>query len=77
MALGRPVVCFIDRQWFPYRSDMPIQNAHPKQLTQTLENLVKNVALRQELGNQGLVYVHKYHDVRVIIDQCLEIYENC
>jgi glycosyltransferase involved in cell wall biosynthesis len=75
MALGRPVVCFIDPQWFPYRADMPIVNASPRDLTDRLRELVQDVNLRKRLGQAGVAYVHRYHNINVIIDQCLQLYE--
>jgi len=75
MALGRPVVCYIDPQWFPYRADMPIVDGHPRQLTQVLKVLVEDTQRRQELGRAGVAYVRQYHDVERIIDQCLKLYQ--
>jgi glycosyltransferase involved in cell wall biosynthesis len=74
MALGRPVICYIDDQWHPYRPDLPIVNANPKTLVEQLLRLIKDANLRKELGEAGQAYVARYHDVRVIIDQCLDIY---
>lgn len=75
MALRRPVVCYINEEWFPYRSDMPIVNGHPRQLTEQLRKLVENARLREELGQKGRAYIETHHDVRHIIDQCLAIYQ--
>jgi glycosyltransferase involved in cell wall biosynthesis len=74
MALGRPVVCYIDPQWLPHRSDMPIISADPRTLTSHLAELVQDAQLRQRLGQAGQAYVRQYHSVEVIIDQCLELY---
>jgi glycosyltransferase involved in cell wall biosynthesis len=75
MALGKPVVCFIDPIWLPHRPDMPIVNANPHSLTTALKELVENAQLRNRLGKAGQEYVQRYHDVRVIIDQCLQLYQ--
>lgn len=75
MALGLPAVCYIDDELFPYRRDMPIVNANPRNLTAKLKELVENEQLRQELGVKGQSYVRKHHDLKVIVDQCLRIYE--
>lgn len=76
MATGRPAVCFINDELLPHRADMPIVNANPRTLTDALRPLVTDAALRQKLGEDGIAYVRKYHDVRSIIDQCLELYRN-
>jgi glycosyltransferase involved in cell wall biosynthesis len=75
MALGIPAVCYIDPKWAHYRPDCPIINGHPDALTQVLRQLVKDQQLRVELGRRGRLYVERYHDVRVIINQCLTLYE--
>lgn len=74
MALGKPVICYIDKELLPYRKDMPIVNADPKTLTTELKQLIDNHELRKELGSRGQDYVKKYHDVRAIVEQCLNIY---
>jgi glycosyltransferase involved in cell wall biosynthesis len=76
MALRKPVVCYIDPEFFGYRSDMPIVNGHPRDLTAVLRRLVEDAEVRRSLGDQGRAYVEKYHDVRSIIDQCLDIYRS-
>jgi glycosyltransferase involved in cell wall biosynthesis len=76
MALGKPVVCYIDPELLPYRRDMPIVNAHPCNLTEQLKMLVENPGLRQELGEKGREYVRQYHDVRSIVDQCIDLYQS-
>ncbi len=75
MALGRPVVCYIDPRWLQCRGDMPIVSARPVELTQKLRELVLSANLRHDLGGAGRAYVEKYHDVKAIIDQCLELYQ--
>lgn len=74
MALGKPAVCYIDPEWLPYRSDMPIVNGHPSTLTARLRELVDSPQLRRELGEKGQAFVRRHHDVRVIIDQCVDLY---
>ena len=74
MALGLPAVCFIDPQWFPYRPDMPIVNADPSSLVEKLAGLVGDSSLRTRIGQAGIEYVHKHHDIKRIVDQCLDIY---
>ncbi|MBN2117172.1 MAG: glycosyltransferase family 4 protein [Anaerolineales bacterium] len=75
MALGRPVICYIDPAWFHYRTDMPIVNASTRDLTDRLRELVQDADLRKHLGKAGMAYVHRYHDIKIIVDQCLQLYQ--
>lgn len=74
MALGKPVVCFIEPDYLKYRPDLPIVSATPMDLTQVLEGLIVNSDLRRALADAGKQYVAKYHDVERIADQLLGIY---
>lgn len=74
MLMGRPVLCYINDQLHSHRPDMPIVNANPHNLAEKLLELVQNAKMRHELGQRGIEYVRKYHDVRSIVDQCLELY---
>ncbi|MDX1436999.1 MAG: glycosyltransferase, partial [Anaerolineales bacterium] len=76
MAMGKPAVCYIDPELAPYRQDLPIVNASPKDLTEKLKQLVEHPELRQNLGERGKSYAEKYHGVKSIVDQCLEIYQS-
>jgi hypothetical protein len=42
MALGKPVVCYIDPDLMQYRPDLPIVNVTPASLTAELENLIQD-----------------------------------
>ncbi len=75
MALEKPVICNINEEWRSYRPDLPVLHADPGSLEQVLERLITNAALRKELGKRGREYVSKYHDVEVIVDQLLHLYE--
>lgn len=74
MALGRPVVCFIRNKWKPIRPTLPIVDAHPRNLTSTLEKLICDGEWRRDLGVKGRQFVEEFHDVDVITDKLLEIY---
>lgn len=76
MALGKPVVAYIDPELRRHRPDLPIVSATPTDLAEKLKPLIRDQALRRQLGQQGRAYVEKWHDVNVIADQLLEIY-NC
>jgi glycosyltransferase involved in cell wall biosynthesis len=74
MATGRPVICYINDELRPYRADMPIVSARPTDLTDQLRTLVRDADLRNRLGDEGIEYVERHHDVRSIVDQCLALY---
>lgn len=74
MALGKPVICYIDPELLHHRPDMPIVSATPATITAELERLVVDAQLRRTLGEAGRRYVEKWHDVNRIVDQLLGIY---
>ena len=74
MALGKPVICYINPELHPYRESMPIVSADPRNLTEKLKELVESEDLRNGLGAAGKKYAAQYHDVKSIVDRCLDIY---
>lgn len=74
MALGKPVICFIEPELKKYRPDLPIINATPKTLTAELEELIKSRENRMQIGNKSQEYARRYHDVEAIVDELLELY---
>ncbi|MFC2071733.1 glycosyltransferase family 4 protein [Chloroflexota bacterium] len=76
MALGKPVICYIDPELAHYyRPNLPIVSATPLDLTEKLKTLIDDQSLRNHLGQEGREYVEKWHDVEVIADQLLELYQ--
>lgn len=63
MALGKPVVCTINSEYYQYFPDLPIYKATPENLTEELELLITNPDLRSILGVRGREYVEKYHNI--------------
>lgn len=74
MALQKPVVCYIEPELKKYRPDLPIVSAGPASLTSTLEGLINNKALREELGTKSQAYVKRYHDVEKVVNDLLVLY---
>ena len=74
MALGKPVVCFIEDELKKFRPDLPIVSARPGNLTDVLEALVKDTERRKLIGQQSIQYVAKYHDVERVIDELFHLY---
>lgn len=76
MALEKPVICNINKEWKKHRPDLPIVHAEPHNLEKVLENLIIDSEYRKLLGRAGREYVLKYHDKEVIADQLLQLYNN-
>ncbi|MFC1932963.1 glycosyltransferase family 4 protein [Chloroflexota bacterium] len=76
MALGKPVVSYIDPELAKYRADLPIVSATPEDLADKLKPLIQDQLLRRRLGQQGRAYVEKWHDVNHIVDRLFELYQS-
>jgi glycosyltransferase involved in cell wall biosynthesis len=76
MALGRPVVCYVDPELREFRPDMPIISGDPRNLKSTLRKLVRSPDQRAQSGRSGIEFVRRHHDVRSIVGQCLQIYDD-
>ncbi len=74
MAMGKPVICYIDPTWQKYRPELPIVNAGPATLEQELANLIDNPQQRLQTGEYAKKYVQKYHDVEGELDRLLDLY---
>lgn len=74
MALGKPVLCYIDPNLMKYRPDLPIVNVTPATLTAELERLIVDKNRREEIGSKSKLYAAKYHDVERVVDELFELY---
>ena len=74
MALGKPVVCYINQDYNRFREELPIVNANSETLIHKLEMLICDKGLRERIGVKSKEYVMKYHDVDKITDQLIKIY---
>jgi glycosyltransferase involved in cell wall biosynthesis len=74
MALGKPVVCYINKEIQSYQKDLPIINAEPKSLTGVMEDLIADEDLRRRKGIEGREFVKRVHDSRVVAEQLIEFY---
>lgn len=64
MALGRPVICYLDDRWtrlIPETADLPIVRATPETLKETLGSLVQDPVRCQALGLAGRAYIERVH----------------
>lgn len=76
MALGKPVVCYIDRAHMRAAgvSDLPIINARPDTLVEVLEALIRQRHELPRLGAAGRQYAQAVHDPLVVAGRYLQVY---
>lgn len=75
MAMGKVTVCYI-KPTVPYPDDLPIVNATVDNLTETLEELIANRELRNELGRKARAFAEKYHDATAMAHQQERLYRD-
>jgi glycosyltransferase involved in cell wall biosynthesis len=80
MALGKPVIAYLrssDIQAFvPFYKDIPIVNADPQTLEESLIMLIENYHLRNKIAKQSRKFVQKYHHPLKIAQKTKKIYED-
>jgi len=76
MALGKPVVCYINRKLETWQNDLPIVQADPSSLASVVERLIKDEELRREKGLEGRRFVERVHSCRVVAQQLIDLYQS-
>lgn len=78
MAFSKPVIAYIMPRVFEkgIPIDCPIINANPYCLKDKLIELIEKKELRERIGNEGRIYVEKYHDALIESQKLLNIYNN-
>lgn len=79
MAVGRPTVCFLRESYFEfinYGKEIPIINANPDNLYEVLKKVISEKHLLPEIGKKSRIFVEKIHDVRVITNHLIDIYQS-
>jgi hypothetical protein len=75
MALGKPVICFINEPLAKILPpEMPIFNSTQEMLAENIARLLENAKIRRELGMRGRNYIEKFHDMKVVLPNLLQIY---
>jgi len=76
MANGKTVLCYV-RPDIVARlpAGLPIVNANPDTLYDSLKRVIENPEQRLELGKRGNEYVRLYHDSAQIIHRLINIYQ--
>ena len=76
MAAGKPTLTYIREDLIDrFPEDLPIVNVNPDTLYIKLKELLEDVKLRNETGQASRRYVEKYHDVKVVCDDLIQIYK--
>lgn len=75
MALGKPVICYLNPDYFDSPQMIPpIWNADINNIKDKLEDLIKDVDLRNKLGLDGRQFVENHHNSDEIAKQLKNIY---
>lgn len=75
MAMGKPTISYIrDNLVDRYPPDLPLVNANPDTIEQTLERLILDAQLRYQIGVASRAYVERYHDADVVLEELAKIY---
>lgn len=76
MALGKPVVCYIDEQHLKRAGldSVPVVNAAPDTLASVLASLAERRDELAHLGRLGREYVERMHDPRMVASRYAQVY---
>jgi glycosyltransferase involved in cell wall biosynthesis len=72
MALGRPVVCFIEESENPYGAALPLVRANPTTVKDVLAELLADRRRRASAAAAGRSFVLREHDPRAIVRRYYE-----
>ena len=76
MALGKPVICYIDPRLNHFQRELPLINASPKTLSSAVEELLMDEQLRSRKGFEGRGFVERVHSSRVIAARLINLYNS-
>lgn len=77
MAFGKPVVCYIrDDLLKKYPEDLPIINANPETIEDTLETLIKDPIMRFKIRMNSRKFAERYHDSKVVAEKLVALYRS-
>jgi glycosyltransferase involved in cell wall biosynthesis len=78
MAVGRPVVCFIRKNYFnyiDYGDDLPLINADPDSILEVLRDTIQlSMAELSDIGYSSRKYVEKYHESSNVVSTLVDFY---
>ncbi|MCY7969591.1 glycosyltransferase family 1 protein [Bacillus haynesii] len=77
MAMGKPVICWIsDFMKDHYPSELPLIRANPDNITEVIENVLKNRDMLPEIGQKGRKYAEVHHDMVKNSKKTLAVYQS-
>ncbi|PLY05603.1 MAG: hypothetical protein C0625_12275 [Arcobacter sp.] len=76
MAAGKPTISYIREDLISkFPSELPLVSANPDTIYDILKDLIVNPEKRFEIGKNSRAYVEKYHDVKIVVDDLIKIYD--
>lgn len=76
LALGKPVMCHIDKALASHYSGLPIINVNPRNLYQEVKKILEDVDLRVKLSHEGREYMEVNHDIMKTAQRFIELYKS-
>ncbi|MGQ3887472.1 glycosyltransferase [Legionella sp. CNM-1927-20] len=78
MAIGKPVVLNLREDLFSkyYKCELPIINANPDNINKQLKTIIQDYEWRKHLSNSGRLLVEKFHNIDLVINDYISMYEN-
>lgn len=77
MSYAKPVAVFLLPEVMEkHCPDLPIWNINPDDITEKLEMLIRDAALRAQLGKAGAAYIGKYYDREMLARKMIELYQS-
>lgn len=75
MAMGKPTISYIRENLVEkYPAELPLINTNPSTIEKTLERLILDSKLRHQIGVASRVYVEKYHDAKIVLEDLAKVY---
>ena len=77
-ALYKPTITYIKESIIDkFPKELPFVNTNPITIYDNLKFLILNPQTREELGKKSRVYVEKYHEIDLVVDDLIKIYKEC
>jgi glycosyltransferase involved in cell wall biosynthesis len=75
MAYGKPVICYVNKNLLDkYPPKLPIINGNPENVYRRIRRLIKDPAMRHDIGRQSRTYVALNHDVTHVAKRLAKLY---
>jgi glycosyltransferase involved in cell wall biosynthesis len=73
MALGKPVLVYIDDDYKQYAPDLPVVDTSIDEIADHIAMLAEDYEYRRELGKKGREFVEKHHDAEATAERILSM----